>query len=163
MQHATRQGSTSRRSLLVVCDSQLVHPQLLESNLSGLLSMPYAMNMAGWAGLAAILLCSLLFCTSGKMMTWGLEALPSGVAHSYPELGRLAFGASGRSAVMAVAACELLGGSCLIMIVIWKQLQVRGCGVGVSAGVAASRRGAVEAATAVPGCLRAPEVGRERQ
>lgn len=91
----------------------------------GILSMPFAMHMAGWAGIPAVLLCTLLFCWSGKLLAWALATIPEGLPQGYPQLGSEAFGPRGRTLVMVLAAMELFGGSCLFMIVLWQELEVR--------------------------------------
>jgi hypothetical protein len=91
----------------------------------GMLSMPYAMSLSGTSGVAAIALCCLLFCTSGKFISWGLDLLPPGAHHSYPELGEAAFGRPGRKLVAVAAAAELFGGSCMQVIILWRCLEVR--------------------------------------
>ncbi len=55
----------------------------------GLLSMPYAMRLSGWAGLAGLLLAAALFCVSGKLIVRGFDRIPAGVVQSYAQLGTM--------------------------------------------------------------------------
>lgn len=91
----------------------------------GVLSMPYAMAMSGAAGVLSVALCCVLFCTSGKCIAWSMDRLPPGVPHSYPQLGYEAMGTLGQRLVTAFAILDLSSGSCLLMIVLWKSLEVR--------------------------------------
>jgi Transmembrane amino acid transporter protein len=91
----------------------------------GILSMPYAMAQSGLIGIASVALCCLLFCTSGKCIAWSMELLPAGAPHSYPQLGHEAMGEVGRRLVSAFAVLDLLGGSCIMLIVLWSSVSVR--------------------------------------
>lgn len=53
----------------------------------GLLSMPYALAMGGWAGLMVQAGVTLLFATCGVLLIRAIEALPAGVPENYPMLG----------------------------------------------------------------------------
>ena len=55
----------------------------------GLLSMPYAMRLSGWVGLAGLLLAAALFCVSGKLIVRGFDRIPTGIVQSYAQLGTL--------------------------------------------------------------------------
>ena len=87
--------------------------------------MPYAMAQSGWVGLANIALCCVLFCTSGKCIAWSMELLPVGRPHSYPQLGKEAMGRAGRALVSGFAVLDLLGGSCVMLIMLWSSVGVR--------------------------------------
>lgn len=52
-----------------------------------LLSMPYAMRLSGWCGLAALSVAAALFCISGKLIVSGFDRIPHGKPHSYSQLG----------------------------------------------------------------------------
>lgn len=54
----------------------------------GLLSMPYAMRLSGWSGLAALAIAAAVFCASGKLIVKSFERLPAG-PKSYARLGEL--------------------------------------------------------------------------
>lgn len=54
----------------------------------GLLSMPYAMCLSGWMGLAALALASALFCTSGWLIVLGFERVSPG-PKSFARLGEV--------------------------------------------------------------------------
>ena len=94
---------------------------------AGLLSIPYAMTLSGFSGVLVVALCCLLFNTSGKFISWGLDLLPPGIAHGYLELGYAAFGASGRHMVTLAAGLELFGGACMELLIFWRSIQVRNC------------------------------------
>jgi len=55
----------------------------------GLLSMPYAMRLAGWFGLLALMASTAVFCISAKLLIRAFQTLPAGMLHSYPNLGVL--------------------------------------------------------------------------
>jgi amino acid permease len=52
----------------------------------GLLSMPYAMKLSGWSGLASLAMAAMLFCFSGKLIVRSFERLSDG-PKSYARLG----------------------------------------------------------------------------
>ena len=88
------------------------------------MSIPYSMTLSGSTGVLVIALCCLLFNTSGKFIAWGLDILPPGITHGYPELGYAAFGASGRHMVTLAAVLELFGGACMELLIFWRSLEV---------------------------------------
>lgn len=53
----------------------------------GLLSQAYALRLAGWLGLIALLLTTGIFCLSGKLLVRAFQRLPEGISHTYPNLG----------------------------------------------------------------------------
>ena len=53
----------------------------------GLLSMPYAMRLSGWAGLGALAVASALFCLSGRLLVGAFDQIPAHMSHTYPALG----------------------------------------------------------------------------
>jgi hypothetical protein len=83
------------------------------------------MSLSGSSGFLVIALCCLLFNTSGKFISWGLDMLPFGMPQGYPELGFAAFGDSGRHMVTLAAGLELFGGACMELLILWRSLQVR--------------------------------------
>jgi amino acid permease len=91
----------------------------------GVLSLPYAMSRSGGAGLLSVMLCCFLFCMSGKCIAWSMEYLPAGRPQSYPQLGREAMGTFGQRLVTVCAVLDLTGGSCIMMIVLWRSLNAR--------------------------------------
>ena len=54
----------------------------------GLLSMPYAMRLSGWLGLAAMAALTCLFCMSGKLIVQAFDKMPLHCAQTYPALGQ---------------------------------------------------------------------------
>ena len=54
----------------------------------GLLSMPYAMRLSGWLGLAAMAALTCLFCLSGKLIVHAFDKMPLHRAQTYPALGQ---------------------------------------------------------------------------
>ena len=54
----------------------------------GLLSMPYAMRLSGWLGLAAMATLTCLFCLSGKLIVHAFDKMPLHHAQTYPALGQ---------------------------------------------------------------------------
>lgn len=88
----------------------------------GLLSMPYAMKLSGWSGLAALFMAVAVFCSSGKLIVKSFERLPDG-PKSYARLGFTALGTSGKSAVLVFAILEFFGALCMTLVVIYKQIE----------------------------------------
>ena len=82
----------------------------------GMLSMPYAMRLSGWAGLAALAASLALFNASAHLLVAGLERLPAGVPRSYPSLGAAAFGPAGRRLVGLLALSEFGGGAIVTFV-----------------------------------------------
>lgn len=77
----------------------------------GMLSMPYAMRLGGWAGLAALASALALFAASAQALIAALELLPAGAPKTYPALGAAAFGPRGAKLVAVAALCEFGGGA----------------------------------------------------
>lgn len=63
----------------------------------GLLSMPYAMRLSGWLGLAALAALTCLFCLSGKLIVHAFDKMPLHCAQTYPALGQYTYRASSAS------------------------------------------------------------------
>ncbi|CAK0784981.1 hypothetical protein CVIRNUC_008186 [Coccomyxa viridis] len=89
----------------------------------GLLSMPFAMRQGGWVGMLALAIATAVFCISGKLIVRNFEKMPPDVAHTYPALGVQAIGPVGRYLVGFFALSEFYGGSCIVLVVIWRELQ----------------------------------------
>ena len=53
----------------------------------GILTMPYAMRMSGWAGLGALTAATAVFCLSGKLLIAAFDCLAPGSPHTFPALG----------------------------------------------------------------------------
>lgn len=53
----------------------------------GLLSMPYAMRLAGWLGLLSLGAATAVFCLSAKLLIRAFQSLPAHTPHSYANLG----------------------------------------------------------------------------
>ena len=53
----------------------------------GMLSMPYAVALGGWASLAALVVAAALFCLSGLLIVRNFDKVPAGMPHTYPALG----------------------------------------------------------------------------
>lgn len=87
--------------------------------------MPYAMRSAGAAGVLSVMFCCFLFCTTGKFIHWGLDLMPAGAPHDYPGLGEAAMGSLGRTLVSIAAAAELFGAACMMLIILWRSMEVR--------------------------------------
>ena len=82
----------------------------------GMLSMPYAMRLSGWSGIAALAGALALFNASAHLLVGGLEMLPAGVPRSYPSLGAAAFGPAGRRLVGLLALSEFGGGAIVTFV-----------------------------------------------
>ncbi|KAK9907650.1 hypothetical protein WJX75_007699 [Coccomyxa subellipsoidea] len=88
----------------------------------GLLSMPFAMKQGGWIGMAALAGATAVFCLSGKLIVRNFDKMPPNTSHTYPALGELALGPPGRFLVGFLALTEFFGGSCIMLVVIWREL-----------------------------------------
>lgn len=88
----------------------------------GLLSMPYAMKLSGWSGLASLAMAAMLFCFSGKLIVRSFERLSDG-PKSYARLGYAALGTPGTFLVLIFATLEFFGALCVTLIVIYKQIE----------------------------------------
>ena len=87
-----RPESISLRTCAARSESMAGEPvPLLQINIFmglGLLSMPYAMRLSGWLGLAAMAALTCLFCLSGKLIVHAFDKMPPHCAQSYPNLGQ---------------------------------------------------------------------------
>lgn len=90
----------------------------------GLLSQPYALAEGGWAALPLLFGCCGLFATSAYLVGKSLEHLPPGASKSFPSLGMAIAQEQGRSWVGGLACFELFGGSSIVLLVIWEQLEL---------------------------------------
>jgi amino acid permease len=69
------QGTTTGRVLLNIVNLYIG---------MGLLSMPYAIKLGGWWGIAGLVLTTLLFCLSAILIVGAFSFLPAGAPHTYP-------------------------------------------------------------------------------
>lgn len=88
----------------------------------GLLSMPYAMRLSGWSGLATLAIAAAVFCASGKLIVKSFERLPDG-PKSYARLGFAALGTTGKTLVLVFATLEFFGALCITLVIIYKQIE----------------------------------------
>jgi vesicular inhibitory amino acid transporter len=87
----------------------------------GMLSMPYAMRLGGWAGLGALAGSLALFNVSAHALVAGLGRLPPGAPPTYPALGAAAFGDRGKGIVTLLAVAEFGGGAVLTLAFAFSQ------------------------------------------
>lgn len=73
----------------------------------GLLSMPYAMRLSGWFGLAALAALTCTFCLSGKLIVHAFEKMPLHRPHTYPALGMFAEAGYAAARLCCHTACNL--------------------------------------------------------
>eukprot|EP00898_Chlorokybus_atmophyticus_P002696 jgi/Chlat1/3427/Chrsp23S08826 len=71
----------------------------------GVLSTPYALAQAGWAGLLVLAAFAMICCYTGKLLRACLDSRPG--LHTYPDIGEAAFGVYGRMFVAIVLYVEL--------------------------------------------------------
>jgi hypothetical protein len=64
------------------------------------------------------------FAFSGQLIVSAFGMLPPHVSRTYPELGRAAAGLHGLRAVMLFSFLELFGGSCILIMVAWQQVEL---------------------------------------
>ena len=82
---------------------------------TGILGIPYAVRMGGWTCVAAIMVCGVICCFTGKLLIDCLyeESKRTGqrkrVRTNYPEIGGAAWPRWGNSLVSAVQVCEMSG------------------------------------------------------
>ncbi|PSC72470.1 Vacuolar amino acid transporter 1 [Micractinium conductrix] len=91
---------------------------------TGMLSMPYALRLGGWAALGVLGALLPLFALSGLLIVWAFDRLPAHVPRTYPDLGHAAAGAAGRRAVLCCSFLELFGGSCILLMVAWRMAEL---------------------------------------
>ncbi|KAK9821002.1 hypothetical protein WJX74_000120 [Apatococcus lobatus] len=89
----------------------------------GLLSMPYAMRLAGWAGLAGLVAAVCLFGTSALLFVQAFDKLGPDAPHTFPALGQKVLGKPGRYIVAFFALCEFFGGSVVMMMLMWREME----------------------------------------
>lgn len=91
----------------------------------GLLSQPYAFKLGGWVSLALLASTTAMFTVSALLLPLAFELLPSGVPHSYPNLGAVALGgAPGKAAVTSLAGIEMFGSLAIACVVCYAQLEL---------------------------------------
>ncbi|XAR65194.1 hypothetical protein NMG60_11009218 [Bertholletia excelsa] len=71
----------------------------------GILSIPFALSQGGWLTLPLLFLVSTLCCYTGLLLRRCMDAEP--LVKTYPDIGALAFGRTGRALVSAVIHLEL--------------------------------------------------------
>ena len=82
---------------------------------TGILGIPYAVRMGGWVCVAAIIICGVICCFTGKLLIDCLyeESKRTGqrtrVRTNYPEIGEAAWPGWGNTIVSAVQVCEMSG------------------------------------------------------
>ncbi|KDD75855.1 transmembrane amino acid transporter protein [Helicosporidium sp. ATCC 50920] len=89
----------------------------------GLLSLPYGVRTGGWLSLLILAMVLMLFCLSGQLIIKSLDYMGDR-PKSYPQLGIAAVGCHGSKVVGGVALTELFSGSCVILLVVWQQLEL---------------------------------------
>ena len=89
---------------------------------TGILGVPYAVRMGGWASVATIVLVALVCCYTGKLLVDCLyeESKRTGarkrVRINYPEVGEAVWPGWGNRVVSVIQVCEMFGG--LVMYIV---------------------------------------------
>ena len=98
---------------------------------AGALGMPFALRMAGWSGLLAILSATLVTCYTAKCLVWcfntvnALRPAYDAPMTTYDELVQHCFGRAGAIAMKVITVVELFGGTvCMVVLhtVSWPSL-----------------------------------------
>jgi hypothetical protein len=99
---------------------------------AGLLSLPYAMRLAGWFGLLVLLFFSLLTCYTAKLLGKILDYVPSKklrdgpdayTIYGFHDMSELVFGKYGRPFISVIFVLETFGYCCVYLIVVGTNLQ----------------------------------------
>ena len=91
---------------------------------TGILGVPYAVRMGGWASVATIVLVALVCCYTGKLLVECLyeESKRTGarkrVRINYPEVGEAAWPGWGNRIVSVVQVCEMFGGVIMYIVLL---------------------------------------------
>lgn len=91
---------------------------------TGILGVPYAVRMGGWAGVVAILVIALVCCFTGKLLVDCLyeESKRTGqrkrVRTNYPEVGEAVWPGWGNKIVSIVQVCEMYGGIIMYIVLL---------------------------------------------
>ena len=90
---------------------------------AGALGMPYALRMAGWAGLVIILAATMITCYTAKSLVWCFNTLNASPQRStkpivtYDELVCACFGRTGAVGMKLMTVAELYGGVvCMVVL-----------------------------------------------
>ncbi|KAK9825697.1 hypothetical protein WJX81_006348 [Elliptochloris bilobata] len=89
----------------------------------GMLSMPYAVMLGGWLSLGALVVAAAVFCVSGLLIVKNFDKVPAGMPHTYPALGVCVLGPSGRYVVGVSTVAEFFGASCIMLVILWKEIE----------------------------------------
>ena len=98
----------------------------------GLLSLPYAMRLAGWFGVAVLLSFSALTCYTAKILGKIQEYVPAKklregpgayTIYGFHDMGGLVFGEAGRLFISVVFIAETFGYCCVYLIIEGENLQ----------------------------------------
>lgn len=92
----------------------------------GLLSLPYAMRLAGWFGMFVVIFCSVLTCYTAKILGRIQEYVPSKklregpgayTIYGFHDMGELVFGEYGKIFISAIFILETFGYCCVYLII----------------------------------------------
>ena len=84
----------------------------------GVLNLPYALKLAGWAGLPMVLMCGAMSLYTARLLVASLHSSSDGKRYtSYAAIGEAAFGPSGRVLVQFFQTLTLMGVASLTMMV----------------------------------------------
>ena len=98
----------------------------------GLLSLPYAMRLAGWFGVAVLLVFSALTCYTAKILGKIQEYVPAKklrdgpgayTIYGFHDMGGLVFGETGRILISIIFIAETFGYCCVYLIIEGENLQ----------------------------------------
>ncbi|EDO43873.1 predicted protein [Nematostella vectensis] len=91
---------------------------------TGILGVPYAVRMGGWAGVAAIVVVAWVCCFTGKLLVDCLyeESKRTGqrkrVRENYPDVGEATWPGWGNKIVSVVQVCEMYGGIVMYIVLL---------------------------------------------
>lgn len=90
----------------------------------GLLALPFSIHAAGWVGITTLFISCAFAWFTAFLVCWSIER--SGLYKpNYGELLAITFPRSGRSIARLLLVVNLFGMACVLLTVVWAQIEVR--------------------------------------
>lgn len=90
----------------------------------GMLSLPYALRLAGWSALPLLPLTVLFFAITSLMLHTCLAHLPPHTPPTISSLGLQQYGITGQLVARIANSADLFSGACVGLVVAWTQLGI---------------------------------------